>query len=74
MAGKARKPILDFRFGPKIEDALHASLEGFTPTTDIISDSDMVLRQEVDKSGGASYHRGIGPMQSQSHAGHIAFA
>ena len=65
--GKARKPYVRiFRFD-NLEDALRESREFYADYRHYL-DSDIVLRQEVDKSGGASYHLDIGPMQSQNHA------
>ena len=65
--GKARKPYVRiFRFD-NLEDALRETREFYADYRHYL-DSDMVLRQEVDKSGGASYHLDIGPMQSQNHA------
>ena len=70
--GKARKPYVRiFRFD-NLEDALRESREFYADYRHYL-DSDMVLRQEVDKSGGASYHLDIGPMQSQTMPRHIAF-
>ena len=65
--GKARKSYVRlFRFD-NLEDALRDSREFYADYRHYL-DSDMVLRQEVNKSGGASYHLDIGPMQSQNHA------